>query len=402
MYIALRGLIDMWKRKKSAARRREQKPAELRNCCAEDYALSEKYDPEVLDVKKQILIVDDNDFNIDTLVAALGDDYDLRVALDGQTALDLIETASELPDLILLDIMMPRMDGYEVCRRLKASERTSGIKILFLTAMDDDEDQEKGLRLGADDYIVKPFSPSIIRARVHTHLKLKEYRDHLQEKVEKKTEQLRHAQEAIIASMAIMAERRDPETGSHIQRTKAYVKVLAHAMAQELPGKLSRNTISMLEQAAPLHDIGKVAVPDHVLFKPGPLTKEEFEIIKDHTTFGADIIRKTEMIVGDNPLLKIAEQIACCHHEKWDGSGYPNGFKGEEIPLGARLMAVADVYDALISERPYKKAFSHAEAVDIILHGDDRTRPEDFDPKLLRCFERIHCKFDQIARGFVD
>src|SRR5690554_5619633 len=190
MYIALRGLIDMWKRKKSAARRREQKPAELRNCCAEDYALSEKYDPEVLDVKKQILIVDDNDFNIDTLMAALGDDYDLRVALDGQTALDLIETASELPDLILLDIMMPRMDGYEVCRRLKASERTSGIKILFLTAMDDDEDQEKGLRLGADDYIVKPFSPSIIRARVHTHLKLKEYRDHLQEKVEKKAGQV--------------------------------------------------------------------------------------------------------------------------------------------------------------------------------------------------------------------
>jgi putative two-component system response regulator len=173
-------------------------------------------------------------------------------------------------------------------------------------------------------------------------------------------------------------------------------------MAQELPEKLSRSTISMLEQAAPLHDIGKVAVPDHVLFKPGPLTKEEFEIIKDHTTFGADIIRKTEMIVGDNPLLKIAEEIACSHHEKWDGSGYPNGSKGEEIPLSARLMSIADVYDALISERPYKKAFSHEKAVDIILRGDGRTRPEEFDPMLLRCFERIHPQFDEIAHTFVD
>jgi putative two-component system response regulator len=372
------------------------------DCTQPEHGIDMPDGEDVLMGKKQILIVDDNDFNIDTLVAALGDDYDLRVALDGQTALDLIDQSEQLPDLILLDIMMPRMDGYEVCRRLKSSERTSGIKILFLTAMDDDEDQEKGLRLGADDYIVKPFSPSIIRARVRTHLKLKEYRDHLQEKVAQKTEQLRQAQEAIIASMAVMAERRDPETGAHIQRTKAYVKALACAMAQEMPDKLSRTTIDMLEQAAPLHDIGKVAVPDQVLFKPGPLTREEFEIIKDHTTFGADIIRKTEMIVGDNPLLKIAEQIACCHHEKWDGSGYPNGFAGEDIPIAARLMTIADVYDALISERPYKKAFSHKKAVDIILHGDERTRPEEFDPRLLRCFERIHPQFDEIAHTFVD
>lgn len=384
------------------ARHSTQELAEQKGVVDEDEIASGGHSKKDLDAKKQVLLVDDNDFNIDTLVAALGDDYDLRVALDGQTALDLIEQSSELPDLILLDIMMPRMDGYEVCRRLQANQRTSGIKILFLTAMDDDEDQEKGLRLGADDYIVKPFSPSIIRARVHTHLKLKEYRDHLQEKVDQKTEQLRHAQEAIIASMAVMAERRDPETGAHIQRTKAYVKTLAYAMAEELPQKLSHTTIYMLEQAAPLHDIGKVAVPDHVLFKPGPLTRDEFEIIKDHTTLGADIIRKTEKIVGDNPLLKIAEEIACYHHEKWDGSGYPCGFKGEEIPLSARLMSIADVYDALISERPYKKAFTHEQAVGIILHGDDRTRPEEFDPKLLRCFERIHPQFNQIAQNFID
>jgi len=352
--------------------------------------------------KKQVLIVDDNDFNIDAMVAALGDEYDLRVALDGQTALDLIDQSDFLPDLTLLDIMMPGMNGFEVCKRLKASERTRGIKILFLTAMDDDADQEKGLRLEADDYIVKPFSPSIVRARVHTHLKLKEYRDHLEEKVAQKTQQLIYAQEAIIASMAVMAERRDPETGAHIQRTKAYVKELACAMAHILPQELPSLTIGMLEQAAPLHDIGKVAVPDSVLLKPGRLTKEEFDIIKQHSTFGGDIIAKTRTIVGDNPLLEFAEQIAFFHHEKWDGNGYPNGLKGAEIPLPARLMAIADVYDALISERPYKKAFTHEEAVDIILRGDDRTRPEEFDPKILHCFERIHPQFDAIAKKFVD
>jgi putative two-component system response regulator len=294
------------------------------------------------------------------------------------------------------------MNGYEVCKRLKENERTQGIKILFLTAMSEDQEQEKGLSLGADDYIVKPFSPSIILARVNTHLKLKDYGDHLQHKVMRKTEQLRYAQEAIIASMAVMAERRDPETGAHIQRTKAYVKELACAMAQILPEELPPLTISMLEQAAPLHDIGKVAIPDSVLFKPGRLTKEEFETIKQHSTFGGDIIAKTITIVGDNPLLKFAEQIANFHHEKWDGRGYPNGFTQEEIPLPARLMAIADVYDALISERPYKKAFKHAEAVDIILRGDDRTRPEEFDPKILHCFERIHPQFDAIAKKFVD
>lgn len=355
----------------------------------------------MLEVKKQLLIVDDNDSNIDTLLAVLGDEYDLRVALDGETALKLVEQ-HDLPDLILLDVMMPKMDGYEVCQRLKSNDRTSSIRVVFLTALANDADQEKGLELGAEDYITKPFSPAIVRARVRTQLKLKKYRDHLEDLVADKTAQLVHAQEAIIASMAIMAEHRDPETGAHIQRTKAYVKVLAQAMAADMPEILTPQTIEMLYHAAPLHDIGKVAIHDDVLLKPGRLTQEEFAIMEQHTTKGADIIHKTETVVGNNPLLLMAKEIAEFHHEKWDGSGYPKGRSGNDIPLAARLMTVADIYDALITKRPYKRAFTHIEAVKIIVQGDDRTKPEHFDPRVLDCFERIHEQFNVIATKFID
>ncbi|MBW2187080.1 MAG: response regulator [Deltaproteobacteria bacterium] len=351
--------------------------------------------------KKQILIVDDNELNIDTLIATLGDEYDLRVAIDGDMALKLFEY-DDLPDLILLDVMMPEMDGYEVCRRIKECERTRGIRIIFLTALTDIADQEKGLGLGAEDYITKPFNPAIVRARVRTQLKLKQYSDHLEDLVTKKTEQLLHAQEGIIASMAIMAEHRDPETGAHIQRTKSYVQILARAMAAQMPDILSEQTIEMLYRAAPLHDIGKVAIPDEILLKPGRLTAEETTIMQTHTSCGSDTIRRTEEIVGSNELLHLAVEIAEYHHEKWDGSGYPHGLEGDNIPLSARLMSIADVYDALISIRPYKPAFSHAEAVKIILKGDDFTRPEHFDPQILSCFARIHDQFDQIATTFGD
>jgi putative two-component system response regulator len=351
--------------------------------------------------KKQILIVDDNKSNVDTLVAVLGDDYDLRVALDGETALSTIEH-DNLPDLVLLDVMMPGIDGYAVCRQLKSHHKTRGIRIIFLTALSDEADQEKGLELGAEDYISKPFSPAIVRARVRTQLKLKQYRDHLLTLVDQKTEQLVHAQAAIIASMANMAEYRDPETGAHIQRTKAYVKALAEDLAHEMPEDLNREIIDLLYQAAPLHDIGKVAISDEILFKPGRLTKEEFAAMKQHTVLGAAVLHKTEVCAGDNHLLHLAGDIAEFHHEKWDGSGYPHGLKGEQIPLAARIMAIADVYDALISKRPYKEALSHAETVDIILHGDNITKPEHFDPRALASFARINEQFVEIARTFVD
>ena len=193
----------------------------------------------------QILIVDDNSVNVDTLIAVLGDDYDLRVALDGETALKAIDH-NDLPELVLLDVMMPGMDGYEVCRQLKKNKKTKSIRIIFLTALSEDADQEKGLDLGAEDYITKPFSPAIVRARVRSQLKLKHYRDHLEELVAQKTVQLVHAQEAIIASMASMAEFRDPETGAHILRTKSYVRTLAQALTDENPQLLSANMVDML------------------------------------------------------------------------------------------------------------------------------------------------------------
>ncbi len=351
--------------------------------------------------RRQILIVDDTPSNIDTLLAVLGDQYDLRVAVDGATALQILQQ-DILPDLILLDIMLPGIDGYEVCRQVKKSDHTSGIRIIFLTALTDVSEQEKGLSLGAEDYITKPFEPSIVRARVKTQLELKIYQDGLEEEISRRTEELAHAQEATIASLAIMAEYRDPETGGHIQRTKAYVRALVTALKKKDPQLLSEQQRDILFQAAPLHDIGKVAIPDAILLKRGRLTKEEFSIMEKHTLFGSEAIRRTATIYGENELLRVAAEIAEFHHEKWDGSGYPYGRAGRAIPFCARLMTVADVYDALISKRPYKPALSHQEAVRIILEGDGYTNPEHFEPQILACFEEIHPQFHQIAKKFMD
>jgi len=351
--------------------------------------------------KKQILIVDDTLSNIETLMAVLGEEYDLRVAINGERALEALEQ-DDLPDLILLDIMMPGMDGYEVCSHLKGSARTHGIGIIFLTALNGSSDQAKGLALGAEDYITKPFDPAIVRARVKTQLELKGYRDHLEEQIAIRTEELSHAQEATIASMAIMAEYRDPETGGHIQRTKSYIRALAFALRQKDPQILTEQQQQILYQAAPLHDIGKVAIPDAILLKPARLTADEFAVMEKHTIFGSEAIRRTATINGDNELLRVAAEIAEFHHEKWDGSGYPHGRKGEEIPLCARLMTIADVYDALTSKRPYKEAFSHEEAVKIILEGDGYTHPDHFDPQVLACFAEIHQQFCDIALEFGD
>ncbi len=350
--------------------------------------------------RKKILLVDDTASNIDALIAVLGEEYDLRVAVDGESALQLVDKG-DLPDLILLDIIMSGMDGYGVCRHLKGQRHTRGIGIIFLTALAETEEQEKGLNLGAEDYIIKPFEPAIVRARVRTQLELKSYRDSLEQQVQQRTEELAQAQEATIASMAIMAEFRDPETGGHIQRTRAYVKVLAACLSQRLGG-ISAGYIALLQQAAPLHDIGKVAIPDSILLKPGRLTADEFSIMEQHTHYGSEAIRRTASVYGRNDLLYMAGEIAEFHHEKWDGSGYPHGRRGTAIPLAARLMTVADVYDALISKRPYKEALSHEQAVETILRGDGYTSPEHFDPMVLDCFKKVHPQFRQIAREFVD
>ena len=345
-----------------------------------------------------ILVVDDTETNIDILMETLGDDYDIRVALDGESALENVE--EEKPDLILLDIMMPGMDGYEVCRILKDDPRTNDIPIIFLTAMADEQNEAKGLALGAVDYVTKPFSPELVKARVSNQLELKKHQDHLQELVALRTQELALTQEVTIYSLASLAETRDPETGGHILRTQRYVRALAQQLktTPAFDHILTDEVIDLLYKSAPLHDIGKVGVADSILLKPGKLTDEEFTEMKNHTIYGRDALKIAEEKLGDNSFMQYARQIAYTHHEKWDGSGYPGALKGEEIPVCGRLMAIADVYDALISKRVYKPPFSHAKAMDIIT----KESGTHFDPVMVENLLTIEDKFLHIAASLAD
>jgi putative two-component system response regulator len=266
--------------------------------------------------------------------------------------------------------------------------------------MTEEQDEARGLALGAVDYITKPFSPGLVKSRVNNQLELKRHRDHLEELVKERTRELELTQEVTIESMASLAEYRDPETGGHIKRTKNYIKVLALHMKDHPKFKtfLDDKTIELLYQSAPLHDIGKVAIEDSVLLKPGKLTDEEFAEMKKHTVYGRDAIHGAVKKLGPDSFMRYAEEIAYTHQEKWDGSGYPQGLKGEDIPISGRLMAVADVYDALISHRVYKKPFSHTKAVNIILEG----KSSHFDPDMVDAFMDIQEEFRQIALQFAD
>ncbi len=354
----------------------------------------------------KILVVDDTETNIDILVEFLGEDYDVSVAINGEIALEIVETNK--PDLILLDVMMPGIDGYEVCRRLKANEQTKNIPIIFLTALADEGNETKGLELGAVDYVTKPISPPIVKERVKNHLLLKIARERLEnqniileEKVIERTQELALTQDVTIFSMAVVAEYRDPETGGHIKRTQNYVKALAQELQKHEKFKsiLNDSSIELIYKSAPLHDIGKVGVPDSILMKPGKLTDEEFEEMKLHAAFGRDaIIAAEKMLGGATTFLNFAREIAHGHQEKWDGTGYPDGEKGENIPVSARLMAIADVYDALISRRVYKPPFHHNRAMEIIFRG----KGTHFDPDMVDALFRIESGFKKIALQYTD
>ncbi len=357
--------------------------------------------------RKTILIVDDTPDNITLLTGLLKDEYRTKIATGGETALR-ITGASDPIDLILLDVMMPGIDGHEVCRRLKADEATREIPVIFLTAMSQVEDERKGFDLGAVDYITKPISPPILLARVRTHLRLKEANDFLKDqneilehKVQERTRQIAAVQDVTMAAMGSLAETRDNETGNHIRRTQHYVKVLALALRDHprFASFLSEERVELLFKSAPLHDIGKVGVPDRILLKPGPLTDEEFEEMKRHTTYGRDAIAAAEgLLDAPESFLEIAREIAYSHQEKWDGSGYPEGLAGEAIPVSARLMAVADVYDALISKRVYKPAMTHEAAVSLIEQGAG----SHFDPDIVEAFSVAAEEFRTIASRFMD
>ena len=354
-----------------------------------------------------VLVIDDSPEILAIVNGLLKGDYRLKAANGGEKGL-LLAAAEPLPDIILLDIMMADLHGHEVCRRLKADRVTRDIPVIFLTAMNDAADEEAGFALGAVDYIAKPISGAILRARVKTHLEMKLSADFIRNKnvflvgeVTKRNKEVEFIQDVTILALASLAETRDNETGSHLRRTQQYVRLLAERLQRHprFSLLLTRTNIELICKSAPLHDIGKVGIPDHILLKPGRLTAEEFVLMKTHTTLGKEAIQNAERQMGRGaPFLNFAKEIAASHQEKWDGSGYPQGLAGEQIPIAARLMAVADVYDALISTRVYKPAMTHEEAAKIIAEGSGA----HFDPAIVDAFLAISQEFRGIALRFQD
>lgn len=357
--------------------------------------------------KNRVLVVDDTPDNLFLLANLLKPFYQVLLANSGEKALSLVQQGPP-PDLILLDIMMPGLNGYQVLAALKADTNTATIPVIFLTAMSSGEDEQKGLSLGAVDYITKPFSPPLVVARVDTQLRLKRAADflrdqnsYLEAEVQRRTEQLTVIQDVTILAMASLAETRDNETGNHIRRTQYYVKALALHLKPHprFADYLTDAQIALLFKSAPLHDIGKVGIPDQILLKPGRFTPEEFEVMKTHTTLGFNAIVQAEQQLGaEVAFLSCAKEIALSHQEKWDGSGYPQGLKGDAIPVSARLMAIADVYDALISRRVYKEGIPHEKAVQLITEG----RGSHFDPDITDAFLQLQDEFLAIAKRYQD
>ncbi|MBD3767700.1 MAG: response regulator [Gammaproteobacteria bacterium] len=322
----------------------------------------------------------------------LAEHYQVRLVNSGQKALDFF--TQQQADLVLLDVMMPEMDGYEVCRRLLERPSTRKLPILFITAKNSAEDEQDALSAGGNDFITKHINPKVLLARISTHLKVKAFQDflakeneRLEQMVEERLSGIFKLQDASLAVMISLAEFRDECTGFHIKRTQHYIRLLAVEVSESLPEyQLTSEQVEMIAKSAPLHDIGKITIPDHILLKPGKLTDEEFAIMKTHAQKGYDILRSASANMGDyGDFLTMAQQVALTHHEKWDGTGYPNGLAGREIPLAGRLMAIVDVYDALRSARPYKHALSHEQALVILQEG----KGSHFDAQLVDAFVRI-------------
>ena len=320
--------------------------------------------------KQTVLVVDDTPENIQILNGVLRPNYKVKAAPNGEKAIKIAQSASQ-PDIILLDIMMPEMDGYEVCRKLKSNPITQKIPIIFVTAMSEVEDEKKGLDMGAVDYITKPINPAIVLARVRTQLALYDQTRELEKKVQERTAELNSTRMEIIRRLGRAAEYKDNETGLHVIRMSHYSRLIATQI------NANEEWVELLFNAAPMHDIGKIGVPDANLLKPGKLNDEEWALMRKHPEFGGEILGD-----NDSELLQMAKEIAVNHHEKWDGSGYPKGLQKEEIPLTARIIAIADVFDALTTERPYKKAWPVERAVKFI----EDNAGSHFDPELVAVF----------------
>ena len=350
--------------------------------------------------RKTIFMVDDNLTNLTVGKNALLGKYKVFTIPSGKKLFEMLDKT--VPDMILLDIEMPDMNGYEIIKILKADPRTAETPVIFLTARSDSGSELEGLSLGAIDYISKPFSPPLLLKRIEVHmlveeqkLELENYSHNLEHMVKEKTDTVFDLQNAILRTVAELVECRDDTTGGHIERTQNYLRILVDALQNDdlYKEEVSSWNIEFLLQSSQLHDVGKIAIKDSILQKPAKLTPEEFDEMKTHTSFGIKVIEKIQENTSEATFLEYAKIFASTHHEKWDGTGYPNGLSGNNIPLQGRLMAIADVYDALISERPYKKPFSHEEAVDIITKGSG----SHFDPNLVKIFLEHEGQFREVA-----
>ena len=352
--------------------------------------------------RDKILLVDDNLAMLAAGRNILKPHFSVYPAPSAAKLFEFLENV--LPDLILLDIDMPEMNGYEAIKKLKSDPRFADIPVIFLTAKSDDDSELEGLDLGAADYISKPFAGPLLLKRIENQLLilrqrkgLQDYTDNLEKKVRDKTREVVNLQNAVLTTVADLVEFRDEFTGGHITRTQLYLEALVLELTRQ--GKYYETTNSwdmdFLLPSAQLHDVGKIAISDLILNKPGKLTPEEFEIMKTHVREGEKAVNHIISITDEHAFLKHTLLITGTHHEKWDGSGYPRGLAGAEIPLEGRLMAIADVYDALISERPYKKPLSHEIACEIIEEGSGT----HFDPVLVCVFQVIKDKFIKIARA---
>ena len=335
--------------------------------------------------RPSILIVDDQKPLVALLTSLLSEHYTIRVAFSGEEALQQLQARPV--DMVLLDVELPGMSGYEVCREIRSSADLKDIIVIFITGLGSSRDEEYGLQLGADDYILKQISPSLVLKRIAMHFETYDLHHHLRMEISRKNAALGKMQETLLRSLAVAVTYRDSTTGLHMLRTQAYTKLLLDILCDTTDFYLDPEVREQIIQASILHDIGKIAIPDTILTSNTGLTPEDITNIKQHTTLGREILRKTRNHDDENyDFLEIAENITVYHHERWDGSGYPYGLRGTQIPFEARVVGLVDVYDALTGERPYHDTYTHEEAVRIIAEGDGRIAPDHFDPLLLKVF----------------
>ena len=351
-----------------------------------------------------VLVVDDlveNTLVLKGFIKPLG--FDVMVAQSGEEALEKIE--AQPPDIVLLDLMMPGMNGFDVTERLKENPDTRHIPIIIITGLSDPDANVKAIKAGADDFLIKPFDRVLLEARIRASFKTKrlqdeilQHRHELEVRVRERTRQVELTREVALFSLARLAESRDAETGDHLERIRCYVRIIAEEMAGwgRFDNQMTGYFIEEIYLSSPLHDIGKVGIPDRILLKPGPLTDAEFAIMKTHSLIGGDALRDADYEAGQNSFLAMGRDIAYYHHERWDGKGYPNGLKDGDIPLAARIVTLADVYDALTSRRPYKEAFSHERAREIVLAGANK----QFDPDVVDAFLRREKDFIKVRKTF--